>query len=309
MDVAGDPTSEPAVLALIETRIGEPLAMPRVRSTIDHLVGLGRFEDIRVFATPADQGVVLQWSLTPIRLVAAISVSGAAAVSEATIRGEVLDRFGPAPSAARVGEVVRALQTYYEDRGYRGASITPTLVDGDTPGRVELHLAITAGARSTIGVTTISGTPLEPAADLLKKLALEPGRPFDRPALAARLTRYEDELRTLGYYEAHVRETHVFSEDGRTATLALDVQPGPHVKVVFAGDPLPESERQALVPIREERSVDLDLLEDASRNIEAALRKQGYRAARAPYMREQVGGELLLTFTVTRGPLAPGGRR
>ncbi len=164
-------------------------------------------------------------------------------------------------------------------------------------------MAITAGARTTIGVTTISGTPLVPPADLLRKLGLEPGRPFDRPTLAERITRYEDELRTLGYYEAHVRETHVFAEDDRTATLTVDVQPGPHVRVVFAGDALPESERQALVPIREERSVDLDLLEDASRNIEAALRKQGYRSARAPYAREQSRGELVLTFTVTRGPL------
>ena len=41
-------------------------------------------------------------------------------------------------------------------------------------------------------------------------------------------------------------------------------------------DALPASEKQALVPIREERSVDLDLLEDAGRAIEAALRRQGY---------------------------------
>ena len=52
------------------------------------------------------------------------------------------------------------------------------------------------------------------------------------------------------------------------------------MQVVFAGDPLPENRRDTLVPIRQERSVDLDLLEDASRNIEAFLRQQGYRAAR-----------------------------
>ena len=35
--------------------------MAAVRDTIDHLVGLGRFEDVRVFAAPADQGVALRW--------------------------------------------------------------------------------------------------------------------------------------------------------------------------------------------------------------------------------------------------------
>jgi hypothetical protein len=36
------------VLELVETRVGEPLAMRDVRGTIEHLVGVGRFEDVRV---------------------------------------------------------------------------------------------------------------------------------------------------------------------------------------------------------------------------------------------------------------------
>ena len=85
--------------------------------------------------------------------------------------------------------------------------------------------------------------------------------------------------------------------------VTVSVEPGPHVSLVFAGDPLPDRDREALVPIRAERSVDQDLLEDASLRIENALREQGYRAARAPYTREEKGGELVLTFTIARGPL------
>ena len=81
----------------------------------------------------------------------------------------------------------------------------------------------------------------------------------------------------------------------------MTVEPGPHVSLVFAGDPLPEGNREHLVPIRAERSVDQDLLEDASLAIENALREQGYRNARAPYAREEKGGELVLTFTIARG--------
>src|SRR5687768_18223474 len=39
VEIAGIPATDPNVLSLIETRIGEPLAMQAVRSTIDHLVG------------------------------------------------------------------------------------------------------------------------------------------------------------------------------------------------------------------------------------------------------------------------------
>ena len=86
--------------------------------------------------------------------------------------------------------------------------------------------------------------------------------------------------------------------------VVVDVERGPRVRVVFAGDPLPENRRETLVPIRQERSVDLDLLEDASRNIEAFLRQQGYRAAAGAVRRARsASGEMVLTFTRRRGPL------
>ena len=51
VEIAGVPVADAGVLELVETRVGEPLAMRDVRGTIDHLVGLGRFEDVRVFAS------------------------------------------------------------------------------------------------------------------------------------------------------------------------------------------------------------------------------------------------------------------
>ncbi len=304
VEVAGQPLREPAVLELIETRVGEPLTMRRVRSTIDHLVGLGRFEDIRVFASPADQAVVIRWQLTPVRRIGRVSVTGRAVFSEREIRAELSERYGSRPSASRVPDMVGALQSYYADRGYRNATILRRLDDErPVPERVELILSIDAGARTTIGEATVTGTPIEPAPVLLRKLALQPGRPYDGPALDARLAAYEEDLRGQGYYEARVRETRVFQADGRSVSIALEVDTGPHVRVVFEGDPLPDSEREALAPIREARSVDQDLLEDAGAGIETALRRQGYRAARAPYTRRQDGAELVLTFTIIRGPL------
>src|SRR5215207_3473964 len=76
-DIAGVPVTEPGLLELIETRVGEPLAMRHVRGTIDHLVGLGRFEDVRVFATTTGQGVALGWRLIPVKRITKITVGGA----------------------------------------------------------------------------------------------------------------------------------------------------------------------------------------------------------------------------------------
>ena len=305
VEAAGRPFLEPAVLELIETRVGEPLTMRRVRATIDHLVGLGRFEDVRVLATPFEDAVVIEWRLMPVQRIASVSVGGSAALSSREIRAELLERHGTLPPVARVPDMVETLRTYYADRGYRHAAIAPTIDAGaeEFSERVTLALAIDAGARTSVGDAAITGTPLESQTDVLRKLGLERGQPYDAPALQARLDAYEEDLRGRGYYEARVRETRAFAPDGATVSMTVDVETGPRVRVMFQGDSLPVSEGQALAPIRDERSVDQDLLEDASRSIESALRQQGYRAAQAPYTRREEPSALVLTFTISRGPL------
>ncbi|HJU44675.1 MAG TPA: POTRA domain-containing protein [Vicinamibacterales bacterium] len=303
VEIAGLAVADANVLNLIETRVGEPLAAHAVRNTINHLVGLGRFEDVRVLTAPSDQGVALRWQLTPVRRISQITVTGNAVLPASAIRAEIDDRHGGLPSTNRLNEIVSTLQAYYADRGFPKAVILPRIEEEDpAPERVELVLSIDAGARVTIGAATVTGAPLESASEVLAALNLQAGRPYDRPAIDARITAYEESLRERGYYEARVRPTIVMAEDARSVSVTVNVDPGPRVSLVFAGDPAPD-DVEDLVPIRAERSVDQDLLEDASVAIENALREQGYRSAQAPYSRQQKGNELILTFTISRGLL------
>ena len=121
---------------------------------------------------------------------------------------------------------------------------------------------------------------------ILSRLGLEPGRPYDRRrSCRSGCWSYETDLRGQGRYQASVRETTTFSEADHTASVEVRVDTGPMVRVVYAGDSVPEDARDTLVPVRQERSADEDLLEDGSRNIEAYLRERGYRTATAPYDR------------------------
>ena len=80
------------------------------------------------------------------------------------------------------------------------------------------------------------------------------------------------------------------SEDQRTADLTLTVTPGPRVRVVFAGDPLPADRRADLVPVLREGSVDEDLLEDSSNRIEEYPQGRRATATRsAPHTRSRRG--------------------
>lgn len=306
VEMGGAPFADPTVLQLVETRVGELLSMTRVRETIDHLVGLSRFEDIRVYAEPSParpDGVALVWVLVPIQRIDQVLLTGSLELDGAVVRGAIADQFGATPARSELDEILRTVTTLYADRGYRQPVIEPRLTPTRAPELVTLTLAIAAGPRTLIGDVVVAGDGGEAAAKVMSALRIEKGRPYDRAALATRVTAFEQSLRDLGHYEARVSVTPTFASEQSPAVLTVTVDRGPLVRVVFAGDPLPAARRDTLVPIRQERSVDLDLLEDASRNIEAYLRQEGYRSATAPYVREARDGEMVLTFTVTRGLL------
>lgn len=306
VEVGGVLYSEPSILQLIETRVGEPLSMERVRESIDHLVGLGRFEDIRVFAEASaarPDGVILRWIMVPVQRITNVDIDGNAGFSSNSLRAEIVERVGALPVSSRVGEIEQALRAYYAERGYRQPTIRSEIEPMTAPELATLNLTIDAGPRTTIGQVTVDRQEDTIVVEqVIDALELERGRPYDGPAIAERVEDYENSLRDLGYYEARVTVTAKV-DDGANANVIVEVDRGPRVRVVFAGDALPENRREELVPIRQERSVDLDLLEDASRNIESFLRQQGYRSAEAPYVREESRGEMVLTFTVNRGPL------
>jgi outer membrane protein insertion porin family len=306
VEIGGRPLADAAILQLIQTRVGDPLRLEQVRETIDHLVGLGRFEDIKVYAEPSASragAVSLRWVLAPLQRINKIAFSGNLQLSETALREAIAERVGARASTMRVAEVVEVVQSYYVERGFRSPQLESRITFTDIPELVTLTLTVDAGRRTRIGGRNVTGKPPGPAEQVLARVDFAQGEPFDGPALQARVERYEDELRSLGHYEADVEWSVAFSDDNQTANVTIDVDPGPRVRVVFAGDPLPENRRDRLVPIRQERSVDLDLLEDASRNIEGFLRQQGYRDASATYTREQNGTEMVLTFTTARGPL------
>ena len=306
VEVGGVLITDRSVVQLVGTRVGQPLAMEQIRATIDHFVGLGRFEDVRVFAEAAGaarDAVTLRWVLVPVERLGRIEIDSGAALDSDFLRAEIAEQFGGTPTRSRMPEIVRALTDIYAARGYRSPSIEPRFVAGDRATGLNARLLINPGPRTTIGEVTVATTNQPTDQVVLADLRLDRGRPYDRVEIDARLAQLENDLRDQGYYEATAQIAVDFADNERVANVTVNVERGPLVRVVFAGDPLPENRRNELVPVRQERSVDLDLLEDASRNIENYLRQQGYRAGEATYVREERGGEMVLTFTVRRGPL------
>ncbi|HUU33467.1 MAG TPA: POTRA domain-containing protein, partial [Vicinamibacterales bacterium] len=275
LEADGAPVIDREVLALVETRSGDPLTVAAVRETIDHFVALGRYNDIQVFAEPDADGVRLRYTVVPIARITRLRFQGALGLDENLLRVEMVDQFGATPVSSRLPEMGAAIAARYEAHGYPAARVEVTSVPEQRSGQVTAVFAVTPGAQLVVGRATVTGDAGD--ASLVRRLGLLAGRPFDRELFDQRLRQAQDDLRDEGYYEAVV-SAEVTAGAAASVDVAVRGDRGDRVRVAFAGDPLAEDRRRALVPIERLRSVEEEVVEDGSRNIEQYLRLEGYRA-------------------------------
>jgi outer membrane protein insertion porin family len=297
----GRPVTNPAIIGLIETAVGQPLSMRQVRETIAHLVNLNLFDDVQVLSEPSGRGGVrLTYRLMPSHPVDRVEFRGMLGLSEGDLRRTVEDRYGEIPRAAQVENVAALLRTLYRDRGYPTATVTGEIVPTHDPDRATLVMNVQAGPRPTIVDLQLTQLDAEEQGLLDDRPVVRTGVPYDKAAVDRELQRWTDRMHGRNYYEARASHGVLFPPDG--AVLSVSVTRGPRVTVAFTGDSLTENERERLVPIRAEASADEDLLEDSARAIEVYLRGRGYRQARATYTRTPGPRDVVITFDIRRGP-------
>lgn len=234
----GRPLTEPGVLALIETRVGQPLGTSDVRESIAHLISLGRFDDVVVSRDEAAGGIALHYELTPTRVVHEISFSGDVSLSEHDLRERVREHFGSTVSLSRLTDVVTFLGVVYHDEGYLSPVIAPaSSLSG--PSGSTLVIDVKAGPRLRIGKITVDGNAPEPLNGIPSKLGLTTGEPYRKAEIDWRLGELVGDLRGKGYYEARAEHELSPAADKLTGDVTISVDAGPHVSIVFDGDELP----------------------------------------------------------------------
>jgi len=306
LTLEGRPVTEASLSEIVETRVGSPLSMIEVRESITHLFSLGRFENVRLHANPEAAGIALIYELVPIHPVSRIEFRGAVnqpGIDEGQMRHAIVDLYGVSPPLGRVTELARIVEDSLKQNGYLHATAVPSAEVEHNPDQATLVFTITPGSRTAVGDVQVVGAPSVTKPELLAKLDLAPGKPYRRDALAQRIDSFVESRRARGYYEAKVVPAVRLRDNDRLADITLTVTPGPRVRVVFTGEPLPAERRADLVPVEREGSIDEDLLEDSSHGIEEFLKGQGYDDAKATYTRAEHDDELVITFDVHRGPL------
>ncbi len=301
----GRPVTDARLLALIDTAAGRPLSANEVRESITHLFSFGVYDDVRARASLVEGGVALVYELVPQRPVEDIVFNGAQGpgLDAGRLREMLEERFGRSPRVSRVADMTADVEQALRDVGYLRPRVTTRVDARPDEGGSALVFTLEPGLRSHISAVLVEGNPGIPVPAFEQQLGIAAGDPFVRETINARMERYLADQRRKGYYEARLTVSPRLDEGEQTVTLVFTVQQGPLVRVLFEGDPVPADRRDELVPITTEGSADEDLLEDSTNRIVEFFRAQGYRDAAAPFSRETRDSELLITFTVSRGPL------
>ena len=217
------------------------------------------------------------------------------------MRVEVTERFGGEPPAARAPRWSRRRQVL---RGSRlSARVDPAARSRKrTRARTRrLVLPSMPAAHDHRLDGRRDGTPLEPPARCSRRSACSPAG----PTTAWRSQRGSPRMKRSLASAATTRRASARRMRSRPTTDApsIDDRRGarPARPPRLRRRSVPDGDARTLVPVREERSVDQDLLEDASRSIETTCASEGYRGAQAPHTRQEQRGELVLTFTVDAG--------
>ncbi len=285
---------------LIATDLGESLSMRDVRQTVDHLMGIGRFEDIQALAEVMVGGVRLTYRLIPTHPVDQLLFQGELELPEEDIQRVVMEEFEGLPDVGQESEVQRILAEFFKSHGFLRTQINYQITQEHDPHRSILTFFIDAGERVPVRHVHIRGLEGIEARDFKESLPVQTGRPFNRVELEIFLKDYEQNLREREFYEARVVGVHEFV-DGSQVDITIDVNSGSRTVVVFTGDPVAESILRELIPIKQEMSVDEDLLENSALALRDYWVVRGYPDASVEYTREDHGSELVVAFEVLRG--------
>jgi outer membrane protein assembly factor BamA len=306
IEVEGQPSTIAALRQVVSVTVGQPLRQQDLSATIRGLASLEAFDAERteVLADTTAAGVAIIFRLWPRHPLNRIEVTGATGLPPDVLNQRVLDQFGRILPIGLSQERVRAtVERVLRDEGYLRAAVTKVeTVQTHEEHRATLIATVDAGPRAIISKTDVTGQSPFTAAVIQDRTATRPGLPFREADVRERLAALRADLGNLGYYAAETRiADRLPSEDGATIAITLGVNAGPKVDIRWdrSADP-PPGDLDTLVPVRQEGSIDIDLLDQGKQNLEDTLKRDGYWKAEVSYTKGE-GDPLVITYRIVRG--------
>ncbi|HEY8131400.1 MAG TPA: translocation/assembly module TamB domain-containing protein [Thermoanaerobaculia bacterium] len=285
----------------VTQKVGQPLSLRDVQSSIKSLFATGDFRDIRVDSAPAEGGIVLTFSLFVNYRVAEIRFDGLKTADRDRASREVTIHLGDVFSLNAVDRSAVSIQNFLNRSGYLEATVDPETTFSREQSRASVIFHVSEGARATVGSVVLEGNvaPFTPE-ELIRQMRRGPGKPFQVGDARTDAERMRNYLVRRDYRKADIRFLN-YEYDKATKQVALryHATTGPVVKVEVTG--VSRRDVRGLIPFRKNQPYSEDAIDKAAEDIVKNDQAHGFFNSAVDTEEHLVNNVWTITFHVNRG--------
>lgn len=284
---------------------GDLLDDKKVRESLRRLYGSGLYDSIEVQGTPTPEGVKVVFSGDPRLFIGRTQIFG---VKNDQLQAQLVgsERLQPGSrySQRKLDASEASIESALKENGLYQATVEQREQVDPAHSQVNVIYNIKPGRTAHIGTVEINGTPGMSLEQFRKVGKLKEGRKVDRQTVSRALSRLRKYYDKKQHWAGMITlQTAQFDEAKNQVDYVFQANQGPVVKVQVEGARIGRSTVQRLVPIYEEGTVDLDLVNEGAHNLRSDLQGKGYFDATVTHEPvHNAKDEVTVLYKVDRGP-------
>jgi outer membrane protein insertion porin family len=287
----------------LELQPGDVLTDSKVRASIRRLYESGLYDTIQVQGLRSDGGVIVVFAGRARLFLGRTQIFGIKQDRlQAQIAGSARLQPGTRYTQRKLDASEASVEQALTDNGFYEAKVERREQLDAPNSQVNVIYNIDLGPQAKVGNVKLDGTPGMSLEQFRKTAKLKRGSKVTRQTLSRALTRmrkyYDKKKRWAGSVTLENKEYHPSTDELDYSFL---VREGPLVKVEVEGAKYSRSAIERLVPIYEEGTVDLDLVNEGAHNLQNDLQGKGYFDATVTHEPVQSApGEVTVLYKVSR---------
>lgn len=291
--------------AQLELQPGDTLSEEKVATSLKRLYDSGLYDTIQVQGLASDGGVLVVFSGRPRLFIGRVQIFG---VNDDRLKAQLAGserlQAGTRYTQRKLDNSQTSIEQALTENGYYQATVERREQLDAPNSQVNVIYNIHLGRLAHIGNVKVDGTPGMSLEQFRKTSKLKAGKKVNRQTVSRALTRlrkyYDKKQRWAGSVTLKSKEYH---SNSNQLDYDFQAREGPLVKVQVEGVKYRRSTIERLVPIYEEGTVDLDLVNEGAHNIQADLQGKGYFDATVTHEPVHTGSdEVIVLYRVDRGP-------
>jgi outer membrane protein insertion porin family len=296
----------------VSVQSGKPLDRDQVADSIRTLYKTGTYSYIAARQDAAANGVRIDFVVREQLFFNQVIIRGVVAPpSDASAAAAMSLSLGDPYRKEAVDDGVTRLTDALHDEGLYQAEVRAETVPHHDTHEMDVIVTVKPGPRAKVQTIQLTNGTEYTNEEIIKQLSVKVGKPIT----SARIQRGTDRIHNFLVKKGHLNarasvRRGPYDKATNTIPLEVEITEGPRVQLVITGMKLSQGTLKKLVPIYQEGSVDVDLLEEGKRNIRERLERDGYFDAGVEYTTvtrdaqpkgNWKGTEEIITYKVERG--------